>query len=127
MNDQERYVGMPEWNIAGVSLLTLMELFKAVTVAWLEPDGHPRVAQLLYRIFVMVSPYLNEKEMDKGLSYYSQIFEGKYQIKYRSGGGYEIYKRTEDLMREWELWLWRMIRVKGLLQKFGEDPSEAII
>ena len=128
--EQEQYQGTAQFNMGVASMQRMDIIIRNITSykTMLYLQGQPMhllLLRLQKALYTELYPYLTTLEVDEANKHYLNVFETNPIIS--TGTSLIIPFITERKMDEFELWVMLKLREKGILQRFEEDPGEAIL
>ena len=128
-DDTEFEQGTAEFNMGVASMQRMDATIRGITSAkaTLFIGGQP-LYQLIMRwqkaLYVELYPYLTDKEITEA-NIFLEVFRNNPIIT--TGTSMVVPNITLEKLDDFELWCMRKMKEKGILQRFGEDPGEAMI
>lgn len=127
---EEDYQGKAEFNMAAASMERMDALIRSLTnyKALLFVQGQPMhlmIFRLQKALYTELYPYLGKDEVEEANNNFLNIFADNPIIS--TGTSLIVPRITEQLLDKFELWCMLKMKEHGILQRFGEDPGEAIL
>lgn len=129
MYDDSEFEGTAEFNMGVASMQRMDNIIRGITQyrTMLYLRGQPLhllLLRLQRALYVELYPYLNDKEVEEAEKKFLSVFRENPIIS--TGTSLVVPNITETTMEDFELWCMKKMKDKGILQRFGEDPTEAL-
>ena len=130
MAEEERFIGNAQFNMGVASMQRMDTILRSITqlMTILYYKGQPlhqRIILLQQELYAELYPYLTDTEIQEAEDNFLSVFEND-PIR-SDDSGTIIPNILRVRMNEFRLWMMKKLREKGILQRFEEDPGEAIL